>query len=106
MGPTNNTCQVTHYDKSKRNGVGHRVQRIGGLTDVSNAALGYTGTWSFRWYTNRHLKGAEKTVMEFLLVSVLILMLVAVAYAQWQRGVVRTIGKLSLDEDETDHTVR
>jgi hypothetical protein len=44
--------------------------------------------------------------MEFLLVSVLILMLIAVAYAQWQRGVVRTIGKLSLDEEETDHTVR
>jgi hypothetical protein len=44
--------------------------------------------------------------MEFLLVSVLFLMLVAVAYAQWQRGVVRTIGKLSLDEEETDQTVR
>jgi hypothetical protein len=44
--------------------------------------------------------------MEFLLVSVLILMLIAVAYAQWQRGVVRTIGKLSLDEEETDQTVR
>jgi hypothetical protein len=44
--------------------------------------------------------------MEFLLVSVLVLMLVAVAYAQWQRGVVRTIGKLSLDEEETDPTVR
>lgn len=44
--------------------------------------------------------------MEFLLVSVLVLMLLAVAYAQWQRGVVRTIGKLSLDEDEKDQTVR
>jgi hypothetical protein len=44
--------------------------------------------------------------MEFLLVSVLILMLIAVAYAQWQRGVVRTIGRLSLDEEETDRTVR
>jgi hypothetical protein len=44
--------------------------------------------------------------MEFLLVSVLVLMLVAVAYAQWQRGVVRTVGKLSLDEEETDQTVR
>jgi hypothetical protein len=43
--------------------------------------------------------------MEFLLVSVLLLMLIGVAYAQWQRGVVRTIGKLSLDEEETDHTV-
>jgi hypothetical protein len=44
--------------------------------------------------------------MEFLLVSVLVLMLIALAYAQWQRGVVRTIGKLSLDEDETDQTAR
>jgi hypothetical protein len=44
--------------------------------------------------------------MEFLLVSVLVLMLLLVAYAQWQRGVVRTIGKLSLDEDEKDQTVR
>ncbi len=44
--------------------------------------------------------------MEFLLISVLLLMLIAVAYAQWQRGVVRTIGKLSLDEEETDQMVR
>lgn len=44
--------------------------------------------------------------MEFLLVSVLILMLIAVAYAQWQRGVVRTIGQFPLDEEETDRTVR
>ncbi len=44
--------------------------------------------------------------MEFLLVPVLVLMLIAVAYAQWQRGVVRTIGKLSLDEEETDQPVR
>ncbi len=44
--------------------------------------------------------------MEFLLVSVLLLMLIVVAYAQWQRGVVRTIGKLSLDEEETDKTAR
>ena len=44
--------------------------------------------------------------MEFLLVSVLVLMLLAVAYSQWQRGVVRTIGKLSLDEEEKDQTVR
>jgi hypothetical protein len=42
--------------------------------------------------------------MEFLLVSVLVLMLLALAYAQWQRGVVRTTGKLSLDEEETDHS--
>jgi hypothetical protein len=51
-------------------------------------------------------EGVEKTLMELLLVSVLILMLLGVAYAQWQRGVVRTIGELSLDEDETDPTVR
>jgi hypothetical protein len=51
-------------------------------------------------------EGEEKTVMEFLLVSVLVLMLIALAYAQWQRGVVRTIGKLSLDEEETDQTAR
>jgi hypothetical protein len=44
--------------------------------------------------------------MEFLMVAVLVLMLIAVAYAQWQRGVVRTIGKLSLDEEESDRTVR
>jgi hypothetical protein len=44
--------------------------------------------------------------MEFLLISVLVLMLIALAYAQWQRGVVRTIGKLSLDEEETDQTAR
>jgi len=34
----------------------------------------------------------------------LVLMLIALAYAQWQRGVVRTIGKLSLDEDDTDQS--
>jgi hypothetical protein len=44
--------------------------------------------------------------MEFLLVLVLALMLAAVAYAQWQRGVVRTTGKLSLDEEETDQLIR
>ena len=44
--------------------------------------------------------------MEFLLVSVLVLMLIALAYAQWQRGVVRTIGQLSLDEEEKDQTAR
>ena len=44
--------------------------------------------------------------MEFLLVTVLVLMLIAVAYAQWQRGVVRTIGRLSLDEEDTDQTVK
>jgi hypothetical protein len=51
-------------------------------------------------------EGEDRRHMEFLLVSVLVLMLLAVAYAQWQRGVVRTIGKLSLDEDEKDQTVR
>jgi hypothetical protein len=51
-------------------------------------------------------KGDDKIDMEFLLVSVLVLMLLGVAYAQWQRGVVRTIGKLSLDEEDTDQTVR
>jgi hypothetical protein len=50
------------------------------------------------------IEGEENTVMEFLLVSVLVLMLIALAYAQWQRGVVRTIGKLSLDEDDTDQS--
>jgi hypothetical protein len=51
-------------------------------------------------------KGDDEGDMEFLLVSVLVLMLLGVAYAQWQRGVVRTIGKLSLDEEDTDKTVR
>lgn len=40
--------------------------------------------------------------MEVMLVVVLVLMLVAVAYAQWQRGVVRTVGPLSLEEEETE----
>jgi hypothetical protein len=47
---------------------------------------------------------SRETVMEFLLVSVLVLMLLALAYAQWQRGVVRTTGKLSLDEEEKDQS--
>ena len=38
--------------------------------------------------------------MEVLIVVVLVLMLVGVAYAQWQRGVVRTVGSLSLEDDE------
>lgn len=42
--------------------------------------------------------------MEFLLLTVLVLMLIAIAYAQWQRGIVRTIGTLSLDEEDTDQT--
>jgi hypothetical protein len=56
--------------------------------------------------SKNHYQGEEKKAMEFLLVSVLLLMLIVVAYAQWQRGVVRTIGKLALDEEETDKTVR
>ena len=40
--------------------------------------------------------------MEVMLVVVLVLMLVAVAYAQWQRGVVRTVGPLSLEEEKTE----
>jgi hypothetical protein len=56
--------------------------------------------------STQSLRGAEKAAMEFLMATVLVLMLIAVAYAQWQRGVVRTIGKLSLDEEESDRTVR
>ncbi len=41
--------------------------------------------------------------MEVVLVVVLVLMLVMVAYAQWQRGVVRTVGPLSLEEEEREH---
>ena len=40
--------------------------------------------------------------MEVVLVVVLVLMLVMVAYAQWQRGVVRTVGPLSLEEEERE----
>ena len=43
--------------------------------------------------------------MEFLLILALALMLIALAYAQSQRGVVRTFGKLSLDEEETDQSI-
>ncbi len=38
--------------------------------------------------------------MEAVLIVILVLMLIAVAYAQYQRGVVRTIGTLTFDEDE------
>jgi hypothetical protein len=44
--------------------------------------------------------------MEYLMLTVLVVMLIAVAYSQWQRGVVRTIGKHSLDEEESDQTGR
>lgn len=38
---------------------------------------------------------------------VLVVMLSVVAYKQWQRGIVRTIGKCSPDEeDELDQTAR
>jgi len=38
--------------------------------------------------------------MEVILIVVLVLMLAALGYAQYHRGVVRTIGKFTLDEDE------
>jgi hypothetical protein len=38
--------------------------------------------------------------MEVILIVVLALMLGALAYAQYHRGVVRTIGEFKLDEDE------
>jgi len=44
--------------------------------------------------------------MEILVVVVLVLMLVGVGYAQWQRGVVRTVGPLSLGEEEIDQPTR
>jgi hypothetical protein len=43
--------------------------------------------------------------MEALVIVLLILMLAGVAYAQWHRGVVRTIGSLSLDEEESSEMV-
>jgi hypothetical protein len=43
--------------------------------------------------------------MEIALVIVLVLMLAGVAYAQWQRGVVRTIGPLSLEEEDKEQTL-
>ena len=38
--------------------------------------------------------------MEVILLVVLVLMLAAFGYAQYQRGVVRTVGKFKFDEDE------
>jgi hypothetical protein len=38
--------------------------------------------------------------MEAIIIVVLLLMLIGVAYAQWQRGVVHTMGRTSLDEEE------
>ena len=46
----------------------------------------------------------EKPDMEVILVVVLVLMLVALGYAQHHRGVVRTVGKFNLDEDEKKTT--
>jgi hypothetical protein len=45
-------------------------------------------------------EGEEKPDMEVILFVVLVLMLVGFGYAQYQRGVVRTVGKFNLDEDE------
>jgi hypothetical protein len=44
--------------------------------------------------------------MEILLILVMVLMLGVVAYAQWQRGVVRGVGPLSLSEEDTDQRSR
>ncbi|MGC8878802.1 MAG: hypothetical protein ACP5R2_06225 [Anaerolineae bacterium] len=44
--------------------------------------------------------------MEAAVIVLLILMLVGVAYAQWHRGAVRTIGSLSLDEEESGELVK
>ena len=44
--------------------------------------------------------------MEFVVIVVLILMLVTVAYVQWQRGVVRTMGELTADDEEADRSAR
>jgi hypothetical protein len=44
--------------------------------------------------------------MEVIIVVVLVLMLVGVAYAQWQRGVVRTVGPLTLDDDDKEQSTR
>jgi hypothetical protein len=38
--------------------------------------------------------------MEVVIIVVLVLMLFGAAYAQWQRGVVRTVGPLSPDEED------
>lgn len=44
--------------------------------------------------------------MEAVVIVLLILMLVGVAYAQWHRGAVRTIGSLSLDEEEGSELIK
>ena len=53
----------------------------------------------------RHDHAVQKRLsMEIILVIVLVLMLGGVAYAQWQRGVVRTTGPYALDEDDTNRS--
>lgn len=50
----------------------------------------------------RHDPTSQKRLgMEIIIVVVLVLMLGGVAYAQWQRGVVRTTGPFHLDDDDT-----
>lgn len=44
--------------------------------------------------------------VEAAVIVLLILMLAGVAYAQWHRGTVRTIGSLSLEEDESSELVK
>lgn len=41
--------------------------------------------------------------MEFVFVIALIVMLLAVAYAQWNRGVVKTIGNLPFEDEKTNY---
>jgi hypothetical protein len=43
--------------------------------------------------------------MEIAIIIVLVLMLAGVAYAQWQRGVVRTLGPLSFEEEDKERRV-
>jgi hypothetical protein len=46
-------------------------------------------------------------MMDYLMLVVLVVMLLAVAYNQWRHGIVRTIGKYSPDEEEEfDQTAR
>ena len=40
--------------------------------------------------------------MEVALIVVLVVLLAGIAYAQWQRGVVRTLGPLSLEEEDRE----
>jgi hypothetical protein len=57
--------------------------------------------------TSRPFQETKKhSGMEVIIVVVLVLMLVGVAYAQWQRGVVRTVGPLTLDDDDKEQSTR